>query len=213
MALIVDDMPVFPRCPTFGFQVLPQILTKIVRREGGYERVDRKWDQALRQFASVPLGQQSEADMYTVLNFHLAIGGTSTPFRFKDYTDYKSGEIDQDTTPLDQPLDADVGSPGGYLLYKEYTYAGYTQSRRIYRVIGSTFRVANESGVEQASGTWTLDEGRGILTAGVGFTGTPTTWGGEFYIKARFGEDPEFEVSNHRIQRCTCSVVEKREEE
>lgn len=213
MTIIADTLPIFPACPTFGFAAIPQILTKHVKREGGYEKSNRIWDQALRQFNSVPLGQQSEADMYAVLNFHHAIGGTSSAFRFKDWTDFKSCAIDDDVAATDQLLVYDPGSPGGFQLWKQYTYSGLTHSRRIYRPLGSTIRVANELGVEQSSSTWTLDEGRGILTTSGGFSGTPTTWGGEFYVKARFAQDPEFEISNYRIQRCTCAIIEKREEE
>lgn len=149
--------------------------------------------------------------MYEVLRFHLALGGTSTAFRFKDYTDYKSSAINADVAPTDQPLVLEAGSPGGYQLWKEYTFGALTHSRRIFRVIGSTFRVANEVGAEQDASRWTLDEARGILTPGGTFAGVPTTWGGEFEIKARFAQDPEFEVTNHRIQRVDVQIVEKRE--
>jgi uncharacterized protein (TIGR02217 family) len=212
VTLIADQMPTFPRCPTFGFACVPQILAKVVEREGGYERVVRKWDQPLRQFNSVPLGQQSEADMHEVLKFHLALGGISTAFRFTDYTDFKSCDIGASIAPTDQPLVLEVGSPGGFQLWKRYTFGALEHLRRIYRVDGSTFRVANELGTEQDASRWTLDEGRGLLIPGGTFSGTPTSWGGEFAVKARFAQDPEFEISNYRIQRVDCQIREKREE-
>lgn len=212
MTIQVDDTPVFPACPTYGFTVDPSILVKIVMREGGFERLDRKWDQALRKYDGVPTGEKPQADIEDILHFFLAIGGMSTYFRFKDWTDYKSCLLDEEISALDQPFVLEVGSPGGYRLTKEYAVGTYTHLRPIRRPIADTIVVANESGVAQSSANWILQESTGLLQPLPGFAGTPASWGGEFDVLVRFSAPFIPEISNFKIQRASVSLIEKREE-
>lgn len=211
MTLQADDLPTFPTCPTYGFTVDPVFLVKIVQREGGYERVDRKWEQALRKYDGMPTGDQPQADIEELLYFWLAIGGMAGTFRFKDWTDYKSCRLGETISATDQPFSFESGSPGGYRLIKRYTYGSLTHDRTIYRPVGSTIRVANESGVEQSPSTWLLQESTGLLQTLPGFSGTPAAWGGEFDVWCRFNSPFVPQISNHEIQSATVSIIEKRE--
>jgi hypothetical protein len=42
------------------------------------------------------------------------------------------------------------------------------------------------------------------------FDGTPTRWGGEFYVYVRFDSELAIELSNHRIQSVTFALAEIR---
>jgi uncharacterized protein (TIGR02217 family) len=211
MTIQVDDAVTFPACPTYGFSVDPTILVKIVGREGGFERLNRKWSHPRRKYDGVPVGEKPQADIEEILYFWLAIGGMSTYFRFKDWTDYKSCVLDDEPTFTDQAFIFESGSPGGYRLSKRYTIGPYTYDRPIYRPIGSTIRVCNESGVEQDSSKWILQESTGLLQPLGTFTGSPTAWGGEFDVMVRFNAPFIPEISNFKIQTASVSLIEKRE--
>ncbi len=176
--------PTFPECPGFGFTTEPRYLAKAIEREGGQERVDRRWDRPLSFFTAVPTGNRDADVIQNLLVFWHAVGGTSLRFRFKDWTDYKSCKTNETPTALDQPFEI-VG--GAYQLIKQYVATPYTQTREIYRPIGSTIVVANTLGAAQTD--WTLDEATGLLTPGGGFVGTPGSWGGEFDLPCRFLTD------------------------
>ena len=210
--ITADTLETFPRCPTYGFNVDPFILVKIIAREGGFENTDRKWAHPLRRFEGMPMGDRAQADIESILYFWLAVGGTAGEFRFKDWTDYKSCLLDDDVAPTDQPLVFVAGSPGGYQLVKQYTFGALTYQRTIRRPIGSTIRIANETGTEQVSTRWVVEEATGLLTPLGSFAGTPTTWGGEFDVLARFAGPFIPEISNFKIQNASVSICEKREE-
>lgn len=211
--IIPDTVETFPACPTYGFTADPFILVKIIEREGGFERVDRRWAHPRRRYTGIPIGDKPQRDIEQILYFWLAIGGCSEYFRFKDWTDYKSCLLDDQISPLDQPIqdngDSDIGS--AFQLVKVYTFGSRSYTRTIYRPKGSTIRIANQDGEEQDPSTWVLDESTGIVTPASGFDGVPTTWGGEFDVLCRFDGPFIPEVSNKNIQRADVSLVEKRE--
>lgn len=204
-----DPTPSFPACPAYGFRSDPFFLVKIVAREGGFELVDRKWQQPRRQFDGAPLGDRAQEDIEDILYFWLAVGGMSGEFRFRDYTDYKScrlGDVVQETDQLLVPLDS---SPVTYQLTKTYSVGALSHARPIRRPIGATVRIANEVGVEQSD--WTLDEATGVITPGPTFDGVPTAAGFEFDVLCRFNASFSPQIVNHEIQNAEVSLIEKRE--
>lgn len=209
--LQADPLETFPTCPAFGFTSEARYKNRITERDGGYERVDRKWSRPLHRYTAVPMGERVEDDIQEVLYFWHAHGGSAARFRFKDYVDYKSCRLQDDPSPTDQPFTYIAGSPGGYQLVKRYTYGAREQLREITRPKGSSIRVANEFGVEQASTTWLLDEATGLLQTLVGFVGTPSSWGGEFYVYARFDSELPITVTNKQILEAGFAVAEVRE--
>lgn len=206
-----DTAEIFPSCPTFGFTASPRYRVPVIERSGGYERRTRKWARPLNTFTAVPIGDRPEDDIQQVLYFFHAHGGRSVGFRFKDYADYKSCAVQEAATALDQPLVEVPDSPGVYQLIKQYQFGALTQQREIFKPKGDTIRIANELGVEQPSDRWTINEATGILEPEGSFSGVPTSWGGEFYVYARFRDEQlDVELTNYRIQACSFAVVEIR---
>ena len=210
--ILADSLETFPGCPTFGFAVEPRYLVRVTEREGGYERRDRRWSRPLVYFNTVPSGDQAEDDIATILEFWHAMGGAAEAFRFKDWSDFKSCSPSGTPAALDQPIAYEAGSPGGYRLTKEYTVGSRTQVREIYKPAGASIAIANDSGVEQDPSTWTIDEGSGLVVPAGGFAGVPATWGGEFYVRARFVSF-ELEVSGYKVQQVRMTLRELRPEE
>lgn len=199
MTITADPMPIFPTCPAFGFTVQPDILVKIISRESGFERRDRKWQLARRTYVSVPIGPRLQADIEQMYYFWLALGGTANTFRFKDFVDYKSCILDATPSALDQSLAVLAGPT--YQLQKTYTFGAFSMVRPITRPIGSTILLANTLGAVSNPSTWTLDEATGIVTPGGGFVGTPGAWGGEFHVPCRWQAPPQIETSDYEIQQ------------
>lgn len=202
-----DELPTFPLCPGYGFSADPFIMVKIIEREGGFERTDRKWQHPRRQFDGVPLQDAQLGDVESILYFWLAVGGMSGVFRFRDYTDYKSCRTYEEPAAGDQPL---IASGGSYQLTKRYAVGSMIYDRPITRPRGDTISIYNEVNAEQSD--WTLDEATGLVTIGGGFSGTPTSWSGEFDVYCRFNASFSPTVTNKQILSADVSVIEKREE-
>lgn len=211
MSLVVPSpLEVFPECPTYGFTAQPQYLVKLVAREGGFERVDRRWSRPLNVYTAVPIGNRDEVEIQSILYFWHAMGGRATAFRFKDWTDFQSCPVQNDPAATDQPFETVSLTGGGtaYQLVKVYQVGSIQQVREITQPKGDTIIVANASGATQTD--WTLDEATGLLKPGAGFTGTPHSWGGEFYVPVRFDSELSVGVSDKQIQTVDFTLREKR---
>lgn len=205
--------PVFPTCSTFGFTKRADYSVTIIERSSGVRSVNRNWYYPLHVFSAVPMGQRMEDDIHLVQRFWHAVGGQSGRFLFTDYTDYKSSDrLADDPSALDQPLEAVTGSPSGYRLLKRYRDPDFLleQFRIIYKPVPGTIRVANQLGQEQAASAFSIDLESGVLSALPGFNGTPTTWGGEFYVPVMFESAPEFVITSHQVQTTTFALRELR---
>lgn len=202
------ETPGFPACPSFGFTARPMYSNRIVRVESGRERRNRVWARPLLMFeCSVT---DVEEDIYALLEFWHAVGGTLFGFRFNDPSDNLSCALGGDPAPLDQPLVAIDGSPATWQLVKRYTRGALSQDRDIVKPIAATIRVANELGVEQPGTAWTLDDTTGVITPNGGFSGTPATWGGEFDVPVRFDSEFPIEIIQRRVQSVSFTLAELR---
>ncbi|MBA3562900.1 MAG: DUF2460 domain-containing protein [Gammaproteobacteria bacterium] len=204
-------LPRFPACPTFGFTSTPDYSVTVIELANGRRRINRNWYYPLHVYSAVPLGEQPEADIETVLRFWHAVGGRSGRFTFKDWVDFRSCPVGAAPAATDQPLVEVAGTPGTWQLYKLYQDDALLlqQQRIISRPVETTLTIANELGVTQTD--WTLDADSGILTPGGIFSGTPTSWGGEFDVPVMFESAPPFQISNYRIQSTSFALMEVRE--
>lgn len=212
MTVVADTSEIFPACPTFGFTAEPNYLVKITKREGGFERRQRVWDKPLTNYSAVPLGDQIQAEIENVLYFWHAVGGMSNCFRFKDWIDYKSCRLDADPSATDQPLEPSGDSGAvSYRLLKQYVYGSMIQQRYVQRPVGDTIVVSNQDGNPQAASTFSIDEATGLLTPNEDFVGTPSLWGGEFYVWVRFDAQFNPSYSDHQILNATIQLAEIRQ--
>lgn len=207
--IVPDTLETFPECPTYGFTVEPRYLVKAIERDGGNERVDRRWSRPLSFYTAVPMGDRAEEDAQNVLVFWHAVGGMGGRFRFKDFADFKSCKVNEEPTAYDQPFEVSTGPT--YQLIKAYKYGSLTQLREIIKPVGLTMLVANDSGAIQTD--YTIDEGTGILTPGGTFVGTPASWGGEFDVYVRFTSNLSLALSQNKIQNISFTLRERRPNE
>lgn len=210
--LTADPLPIFPRCPTFGFQSTPAYRVVKTERDGGFRRRDRKWKYPLHSYSGVPLGNQTESDMQDVLYFSHALGGQSSKFLFKDWNDYKSCRVNETPDGTNFAPVEPIGSDSpvtSWQLVKAYTFGSITQLRPIRHLTADTIHIYNGSGTEQSD--FTLDLGTGILTIGGSFSGAPGFWHGEFFVPVTFAEETSFQIVDHKIVSASISIEEERE--
>lgn len=203
------ETPAFPVCPGFGYTADPNYSVTHVQRAGGRERSNLNWSEALRRF-NFAVGPREEEFISELIEFYHAVGGPAGRFRFKDHSDFLSCRINEDVTPLDQPLVASVDvSPEGYQLTKRYTAGALTRDRRIQKPLGSTIRIA-DGGVEKTPTVdFSVDTTIGVVYLNFVPAGA-LTWGGEFDVPVRFESTLPVEIIEQRIQSVDVSLVEVR---
>jgi uncharacterized protein (TIGR02217 family) len=211
MIIADTELPVFPKCPGFGFTSEPTYLVKITTRDGGFEKRDRKWARPLHRYTAVPIKDRVEGDIQDLLEFWHAMGGMEKAFRFSDGIDYKSCKTHLDPSAGDQPF-VEVESGETFQLVKVYRVGSAEQVREIRRPIGSTIRIYNELDEAQDDDSWELDEKTGLLTiTPTAFDGVPTSWSGEFHVKCRFDGDFAPQLSDRNIHDLRVALTEVRE--
>lgn len=205
------ETPRFEGCPSLGYTSAPTYANTVVRMASGREKRNRVNSRPLHVF-NCTVGPRASADVEAVRTHFHAVGGRDCGFRFKDLADYKSCALMSSTiSALDAPLVSLGGSPLTYQLTKRYTKGARTQDRDIYKPVDGTIVVANQAGVIQASSTYSIDYTTGILTPNGTFSGTPTTWGGEFDTPVRFNEDElNVVVEDREIQSVSFGLSELR---
>lgn len=191
----------FPTNISKGSAGGPERRTQIVTLNSGYEERNATWAHSRRSY-DASMGLRSIDDLHDVLQFWEARGGQLYGFRFKDWTDYRSGKPRSTPTMLDmplQPVDASGnwigtigqgdGSTKTFQLVKAYTSGSISYVRPIRKPVSGTVLVS-VAGVSSVA--WTLDTTTGILT----FTAAP---GAGVQVKAGFEFDVPVRFSAEKI--------------
>jgi uncharacterized protein (TIGR02217 family) len=131
-------------------------------------------------------GIQDVADWETIKSFFYAMRGRLTGFRFKDWTDFKSSDVDGTPAWDDQAIGS---GNGAHQLVKIYNASGNTFTRDITKPVSGTVLVG-WGGSNKASG-WSVDTTTGIVTVtGAGGSPAPAiTAGYEYDVPCRFETD------------------------
>lgn len=203
-SVVPSTLATFPTCPGYGFAAQPQYLVNINPRQGGFERIDRRWTRPLSTYTALSIGERDEAEIQAILNFWHAMHGRATIFLLKDWADFKSCKVNETATATDQPLVFNVDL-GAYQMYKEYTVGSLTQERPITQPVGSTILVHGGDNADHTD--FTVDENTGLITPDSGWI--PVAWGGEFNVPVRFDSELSISVAEKQIQSVDFSLREK----
>lgn len=181
-AAFLDDV-IFPENVSRGSRGGPDWPAEIVTLTSGREERNTAWSAPLRWY-DVGFGVRTRDELYLVLRLYHVARGRLSGFRYKDWTDYRSGSPAAAPTALDQALGTGNGTATAFPLSKRYTVGATSFDRRITRPYGTLLVAVN--GTPTASG-WTLNPATGVVT----FSSAPAaaaalTWGGEFHVPVRF---------------------------
>lgn len=203
------ETPSFPQCPSFGYTVRPNYSVTISEASSGWERRNRNWARPLHKF-DCTVGPRAVEDIQELLDFWHALGGPEVGFRFRDYNDYKSCQVQETATRTDQLLELMTDSPNGYQLTKAYSYGARTQLRPILKPIQGTIMVADD-GVAKTEGVhWQLNYATGVVTISFSPVGE-LTWGGEFDTPVRFDSEFPVEIVDRQIHSVAFALKELRD--
>lgn len=176
------ESPRFPEGISYGVMGGPEFSTTVITVNSGFEQRNSNWS-APRGSWDASHSARSESETKELIAFFRAVGGMRDGFRFRDWSDYKTGA---DGVLSAVPDDADQ-----FTLYKKYAIGGRTEYRRINKPVPGTVTITG-------GGAYTVDYATGIVTRTSG--SAPTKWTGEFDIPCRFGTDKlELSIIAHGV--------------
>lgn len=145
---------------------------------------------------NVGYGMRDLDDLYDVYTFFIQRGGSEKSFRFKDWSDYKSGSPNSVVASSDQTIGDGDGTQTAFQIVKNY---GSFQ-RTITKIVAGTDKVA-VNGVDQVRGSdYTIVNTTGVITFSTAPTaGHSVTCGFEFDVPVRFdGDDLDVNVEHFK---------------
>jgi uncharacterized protein (TIGR02217 family) len=177
----------FPDNISRGARGGPERRTQIVELASGDEERNASWANSRRRY-DVSYGIRRADDLAAVVAFFEARNGRLHGFRFRDWSDYKSGLPSNAPSPLDQPIGTGDGTTSTFQLVKHYTSGAQSWIRTITKPVAGSVRLAL-AGVEQSTG-WSVDTATGLVTfAAAPGSGVVVTAGFEFDVPVRFDSD------------------------
>jgi uncharacterized protein (TIGR02217 family) len=177
----------FPDDISRGARGGPERRTQVVELASGDEERNAAWANSRRRY-DVSYGIRRADDLAAVVAFFEARNGRLHGFRFKDWSDYRSGPPSQPPSPLDQTIGVGDGTTTAFQLVKRYASGAQAWVRTITKPVAGTVRVGL-AGVEQ-SADWSVNTTTGLVTfATPPPAGVAVTAGFEFDVPVRFDSD------------------------
>lgn len=179
----------FPVALSFGSLGGPQRRTDVVTLANGFEERNSPWAHSRRVY-DAGIGLRSMDDVQEVMAFFEARHGQMYGFRWKDWSDYKSGKASAPINVEDQVIAQGDGVTREFQIIKNYRSGGHNYARPIKKPIADTVVVAVEQDPQELNTDYSVDGTTGIIT----FTHPPDPdtrvfAGYEFDVPARFDAD------------------------
>lgn len=179
----------FPASLSFGSVGGPERRTDIVTLANGFEERNTPWAHSRRRY-DAGLGMRSLDDVATLIAFFEARRGQMFGFRWKDWSDFKSGGAKRDVAFEDQVIGEGDGARSVFALAKTYRSGEFTYTRPIAKPVAGTVQIGvaqdrlfegSDFEVDTATGLVTLFEAPG--------EGQQVSAGFEFDVPVRFDTD------------------------
>lgn len=179
----------FPASLSFGSVGGPERRTDVVTLANGFEERNTPWAHSRRRY-DAGLGLRSLDDIETLIAFIEARRGQMFGFRWKDWSDFKSGGATKEPSFYDQQIATGDGAETVFQLTKVYRSGTFTYARPISKPVSGTVRVGLEQDEMQEGVDYTVD----LTTGAVVFAHPPAAdvsicAGFEFDVPVRFDTD------------------------
>ncbi|MGR3837527.1 MAG: phage distal tail protein, Rcc01695 family [Cognatishimia sp.] len=170
----------FPASLSFGSLGGPERRTDIVTLANGFEERNTPWAHARRRY-DAGVGLRSLDDIALLLAFFEARRGQLHGFRWKDWSDFKSGRPSEDVDFRDEVLGRGDGVTRSFALVKTYVSGDARYDRPIAKPVEGTVRLGvgdselfagHHFEVDVSTALVTLDQAPGpddFVTAGFEF--------------------------------------------
>ncbi len=179
----------FPANLSFGSVGGPERRTEIVTLTNGFEERNTPWEHARRRY-DAGVGLRSLDDVEALVAFFEARRGQLNGFRWKDWSDYKSGLPSREVLFDDQEIAQGDGATREFTLIKTYASGDQSYVRPITKPVAGTVRVGVDGDPLQEGIHYAVDTTTGLIT----LTDAPdiearVTAGFEFDVPVRFDTD------------------------
>ncbi|MEX0320101.1 MAG: TIGR02217 family protein [Ruegeria sp.] len=179
----------FPANLSFGSVGGPERRTDVVTLANGYEERNTPWAHSRRRY-DAGLGMRSLDDIETLIAFFEARQGQMYGFRWKDWSDFKSGLASGDVAFGDQVIAQGDGVKTAFPLIKTYRSGEFSYARPIVKPVQGTVRIGIEQDEMREAVDFEVDLTSGLVT----FATPPAedvqiTAGFEFDVPVRFDTD------------------------
>ena len=179
----------FPASLSFGSVGGPERRTEVVTLANGHEERNSPWLHSKRRY-DAGLGMRSLDDVAVLIAFFEARMGQMYGFRWKDWSDYKSGAATADVAFDDQEIAVGDGVTSVFQLAKVYRSGGHSYSRPITKPVRGTVRVGLARDELQEGIDYEFDTTTGLLSfSHPPDPEVPITAGYEFDVPVRFDSD------------------------
>ncbi|MBV0912950.1 DUF2460 domain-containing protein [Anianabacter salinae] len=178
----------FPANLSFGSTGGPERRTEIVTLANGFEERNTPWAHSRRRY-DAGVAMRSLDDLEALIAFFEARGGRLHGFRWKDWSDYKSGPASRAVGAFDQRIGTGDGETLRFALVKTYVSGGVSYERPILKPVDGSLRIGvhdqelppDAFAFDALTGEVVLDEPPDV--------GVAVTAGFEFDVPVRFDTD------------------------
>lgn len=179
----------FPANLSFGSVGGPERRTEVVTLANGFEERNSPWEHSRRRY-DAGIGMRSLDDVETLIAFFEARRGQLHAFRWKDWSDYKSGLPSADPAFTDQILGWGDGTTTEFQLIKAYRSGTNTYARPIQKPVEGTVRLGLKGDPQIEGAQFSVN----LATGQISFVTAPEdgaeiTAGYEFDVPVRFDTD------------------------
>lgn len=179
----------FPANLSFGSVGGPERRTEIVTLANGFEERNTPWEHSRRRY-DAGVGLRSLDDVEALIAFFEARRGQMFGFRWKDWSDYKSGKASRVVSAFDQIIGAGDGKTVQFHLCKTYRSGAETYLRPILKPVAGSVVVAVDRDLKMEGLEFSVDPTRGLITFETHpDTGVVISAGFEFDVAVRFDTD------------------------
>ncbi|MDA7963422.1 DUF2460 domain-containing protein [Ruegeria sp.] len=179
----------FPASLSFGSVGGPERRTDIVTLTNGFEERNTPWAHSRRRY-DAGLGMRSLDDIETLISFFEARQGQMFGFRWKDWSDYKSGAASVDVDKGDQVIARGDGAQVEFQLIKTYASGGFSYVRPIVKPVLGTVKLGLDQDDMREGVDFEVDLNSGRVTFAIPpAEQVEITAGYEFDVPVRFDTD------------------------
>ena len=181
----------FPTGISRGAAGGPERRTDVVTLASGFEERNSRWADSRRRY-NAGYGVRGVDDLHAVLGFFEERRGRLHGFRWKDGSDFRSGQPSKTPTAIDQAIGTGDGVTASFQLAKKYGSAFAPYQRTIKKPVQGTLLVAVAGAAQTEGSAFTADYSLGTVTFLAGHIpagGAAVTAGFEFDVPVRFDTD------------------------
>lgn len=176
----------FPASLSFGSVGGPERRTEIVTLTNGFEERNSPWAHSRRRY-DAGVGMRSLDDVSTLISFFEARQGQLYGFRWKDWSDYKSGRASVEPEAFDQTIGMGDGLVSDWQLTKTYSSGAASYIRPITKPVAGSVRIAIAGAELVETVHYWVDTATGIVSFDhPPDEGAEITAGFEFDVPVRF---------------------------